>query len=1195
MRYWMITIGLALPIVAQQPAPFVIDGKLTDPAWRDLAAQQLAPLQRGAPGGDIRAVVAGRYLYLAARLPEPTGRFSARLTGRNPNWEEEDALRILAGANIGYTDRIVQVNPFGAYSVEKAVHATYKNLSVMPYSDEWEREVVYQGAEKFLVAAALVEKEWDVEVAIPLNELSAPGSDRIFVSVERIRATRPGSPQQRWRWPGHGPAAKIPVIRAVKWDAPAPAFRPAAIGNQEPPIEVGRRMKLPPIDALWSDAAWQDVPAFQLLRDEPVARAPRLATEVKLMHDGHTLAVFAKCAEPGDVLARVKENDGPVNQDDSFQVYLATSSSAYTQFLINPSGYLLDNVGFTGGPRLSRAREWNSGARTRAHREEGVWIVRMDLPLEATAQALGETQIPAEWRILLLRSRPGRDGEPNATSVLPVIESETPLCPARYRRLALVEREPSGLRPAETGGATPSFETRVLSAAQRKQMELAAMLERQIRGRVLKILEVEKHDREQLKTRADWERFRDPKLKALADFIGSFPPRTPLQTRVTKEFSTQGYRRQDLVYQSRPGMWVTANLYLPGARKGAMPGIVIIHSHHRPRTQAELQDMGILWARAGCAVLIMDQIGHGERIQTYPWNREGYHSRYVMGMQLYLAGESLIKWMVWDVMRGVDLLLDRPDIDKDKIVLLGAVAAGGDPAAVTAALDSRIAAAVPFNFGEATPRYAGDNARWPRDLADPGWGSWESTRNMPGSIVGQFFPWLIDASIAPRRFVYSFEMGWQVERQPAWERYQKIFGFYDATDRLAEAHGFGEFPGPGECANIGPAQRRTLYPSLERWFGIPIPSSEPDDRRPEDELASLTPAIASQLGMRTLHELAREVAVTKLEAARTDVAKLAPQTRRQWFQTKLSARLGAIEPNPSPKATSHWNKPWKGGVIEGITLLVEPGIIVPLLLLRPSTAAASTPVVVAVSEGGKEGFFDFRSNQIEKLVKSGVTVCLPDLRGTGETAPDFRRGPAAGEISLAATELMLGDTLLGERLKDLRTVVAYLAGRPDLDPQRMAIWGDSFAPVNPQQGLFDEAPGFRIGPKIQHQAEPLGGALAILGAVYEDRLRTIVVRGGLIGYLSILDDAFAYVPEDVVVPRILEVGDLSDVAATLAPRPLLLEGLVDGKNRLAEEPALRSALRLVYDSYRGAANQLVVRQEARAPQLSEWLAEKLLR
>src|SRR5262249_36387983 len=154
-----------------------------------------------------------------------------------------------------------------------------------------------------------------------------------------------------------------------------------------------------------------------------------------------------------------------------------------------------------------------------------------------------------------------------------------------------------------------------------------------------------------------------------------------------------------------------------------------------------------------CAVLIMDQIGYGERTETYPWNREPYHARYVIGMQLELAGESLINWMVWDVLRGVDLLLERKDVDPARIILLGAVAGGGDPAAVAAALDPRIAAVAPFNFGEATPRQGGGRRPWPPELSDPGWGSWETTRNLRGSIARQFLPWFIDATVAPRGLV----------------------------------------------------------------------------------------------------------------------------------------------------------------------------------------------------------------------------------------------------------------------------------------------------------------------------------------------------------------------------------------------------------------------------------------------------------
>lgn len=1136
LRVLVWCAAYAFPATAQ---PLVVDGSLNDSIWREVAAHKLVPSEAGVPaggGGEIRAIVAGRYLYVSARLPEPGGRVTARLTGRNPSWEDEDRLRILAGADIGYTDRILTINPFGAYSVEKAVPVSYRNEPTFPYADEWARDIVYRGAEKFLVAASIGENEWTVEAAIPLNELSAPASGPLLVRIERIRAMRPGAPRERWHWPQHGPAARVPAGRAVKWDAAAPVFRPAAIGNKEPPLEVGRTKTLPPLDSGWNEAAWSRAPAWKLLRDEPAARLPRTPTEVKLLHDGQTLAVLARCTEPGDIVAGVKQNDAPVNQDDSFHVYLATSGSAYVQLAVNALGYLLDQSGMAGGQRLSRPREWDSGARVAVRREPGAWTVRLDVPLQPAAEVLGEVRAPAEWRVLLLRYRPGRDGEPRETSVLPVVQSETALCPARYRRMVLVDRDPAELaKPPEPPAAVDA-----------RVANLPGMLERQLRSRVRKSVEAEKAARDRIQTLADWERFRDPRLKALAASLGEFPPRTPLQTRVTKEFAGAGYRRQDLVYQSRPGLWVTANLYLPGNPPPApMPGMVIIHSHHRPRTQAELQDMGILWARAGCAVLILDQIGHGERLQHYPWNREGYHSRYILGMQLYVAGESLIQWMVWDILRGIDLLLERRDVHPDRIILLGAVAAGGDPAAVAAALDPRIAAVAPFNFGEATPgaRVSGGAG----DLAIPGSGSWETTRNLRRSIVDQFFPWFICAAVAPRRLVYSYEMGWEAERQPAWARYLKVFGLYGATDHLDEAHGFGTFPGPGECANIGPAQRQTLYPELKRWFGIAIPASEPDDRRPEAELAALNPAVAAELGMRKIHELVRETAERKLNAARATLARLGPEARREWLQKSWESKLGDIQPNPRPEATVHWKRPWPDAEAEGITLAVEPGITVPMVLLRPRNARPA--VVVAVAEGGKERLLALRASEIATLLKGGFAVCLPDVRGTGETAPDSRRGPSSTGISLAATELMLGNTLLGARLKDLRTVLAYLSARPDLAGEQIGVWGDSFAPANPRRLLPDELPAWQIGPETQYQAEPLGGLLAILAGLYENNVRAIAVRGGLASYLSLLEYPFVYVPGDVIIPGIVEAGDLSDVMAVLAPRATLFESLVDGRNR----------------------------------------------
>ena len=72
-------------------------------------------------------------------------------------------------------------------------------------------------------------------------------------------------------------------------------------------------------------------------------------------------------------------------------------------------------------------------------------------------------------------------------------------------------------------------------------------------------------------------------------------------------------------------------------------------------------------------------------------------------------------------------------------------------------------------------------------------------------------------------------------------------------------------------------------------------------------------------------------------------------------------------------------------------------------------------------------------------------------------------------------------------------------------------------------------------------------------------------------FASILDDRFAYIPGDVIVLGILEVGDLNDVVAAMAPRPVLLQSLVDGRNRLMPDQDLRRQYSGAFESYRSSS------------------------
>ena len=571
-----------------------------------------------------------------------------------------------------------------------------------------------------------------------------------------------------------------------------------------------------------------------------------------------------------------------------------------------------------------------------------------------------------------------------------------------------------------------------------------------------------------------------------------------------------------------------------------------------------------------------------------------------MGEQLYLAGESLVKWMVWDIDRGVDVLLEQPYIDPKRIVLLGAVAGGGDPAAVTAALDDRIAAVIPFNFGGASPARDYRMGPYPYDseVADPGWGEWETTRCLRLSIAGQFFPWLIDASVAPRGFIYSFEVGWPngVENEPYWQRYPKVFGFYGRQDRRGEVDGFGPMPGPGEVENVGLQHRIIVYPLLNRMLDIPIPATEYHNPLPEADLMALTPQAAAERKPRTVSSLALEIAQTHLAQARASRASLSPSEQLRSLRASLKDRLGDIDPDPNARARVIWTKQLPGLSVEAIALDTDPGISVPLFLIKPNSASAGRmPVVVAFAQAGKEGFLTQRSRDISALLDKGFAVSLIDVRGTGEIAPDDKPnfGRENSSTSLAATELMLGTSALGQRLKDARTAVHYLTNRSDIDSKNLFLWGDSFVPANPREGLLDQSIGQQPGPQVIRQSDPLGSLLVLLTGLYEDDVRAVAARGGLASYLSILEDRFCYVPQDVIVPGILETGDIGEIVAALGPRAVLLEGSVDGRNRRLTASEANLQLRPGFGAAQSLPSRLTVRESSAPAGLAAWLDMQL--
>ena len=1203
-------------MIPASQAALTIDGVLEDRLWETLPVMKLEPARPGVPeqlAAEIRLALRGGYLCLAAFCPEPGGKVLAKSIGYNPAWEKdaygspelEDRLicRFLFDTDSGKESELeMEVNPWGALRLER---------DNVPVPSTW-----------ILARAQVTVKGWNIETAVPLAELNLDKSASVInISIIRVRSRRALAPEFRWKLPGRGDYVQflLPAQLDLKKNVSAPLFSPSRSGDTGPAFQVGRVQVVPPLDLEWNDPFWQKIPGFSLMRNDPVPREPSYHTEIKWLHDNRTLAVIFRCVEDERVDCDTGERDGNIGGDDHVFIYLAATGSSLVEIMVNPAGAVRD--GKATGPHMSGASSgaWNGNIETYGVIKDDAWTVRINLPLAEIAQALGELEIPVTWRVLIGRVRQDRIGVPAEISSLPVIGNPYFIAPARYRDLRLTDLDPAGIIPPEPGYRKSGegglavelagLDTHALSRLQRSYYDLSSMLENSIRERIRSLALEENREWESVHTLVDWERFRDKRIKALKASLGDFPEKgVPLLYQVTGTYQGDGYQVRNIVYQSRPGLFVAANLYLPLDPPAKMPGIIIIPSHHYPKTQGELKDCGMIWARTGCAVLVMDRLGCGERIETIPWYRQAYQSEYLIEMQLGLIGQNRQGWMAWDAVRAVDLFYELGNIDPERIILIGSVAGGGVAAAIAGILDERLDAVIPFNFGRVF------------------WDGWA----IKGSLSNKITPWFIYNAAAPKKFIYAHEFSWEGEEGPeypsvwvpAWPRYKKVYGLYTAMDNLAATQGTGLLrvqETAGDCWSIGPVQRQPIYHVLRKWFGIPLPSRKDQEikidselsfarlrpdyaalkleesmrRMPDSILLSITPEASARLNRKALHRIALEEGRALLQKAREKRSDLDFSAGSEDLTAGLSSVLGDIEPDKNAaEAESLWSEKLSSATAEAFILRPEPGILIPLFLLKPAAENENSfPLVIALSEGGKDSFLKDRSKEIERLLLSGIAVCIPEVRGTGETAPgQYNRN------EYPATRIVeLGNTLLGLRLKDLRTVLAWAGKRKDIDCQRMALWGDSFAPVNPENLWVDELMGWPVSPQIQYLASPLGAHLALFAALYHKEIKAVAARGGLVGYLSILEHNFSYVPPDMAVPEILRVGDISDICAHIAPRPVLLEGTVDGRNCLVDSVKLNQEINLAAGEYKNAGFplNLILRKDTARPDMISWLISQL--
>jgi hypothetical protein len=356
--------------------------------------------------------------------------------------------------------------------------------------------------------------------------------------------------------------------------------------------------------------------------------------------------------------------------------------------------------------------------------------------------------------------------------------------------------------------------------------------------------------------------------------------------------------------------------------------------------------------------------------------------------------------------------------------------------------------------------------------------------------------------------------------------------------------------GPGgpdntHCNHIGAVHRKMIYPALKDWFGMPIPE-EYSRPRPGADLKCWTDETRAELKPKKLHEV---------------VGALAREREKAWWfdnekvDEVLAAHakmLGDIEPAKNPKVIEGKSDDVPGGKLHRFAFEVEPGIVVPLVLISPNGAKGKTPVVVMVAQGGKAAFLKERADVIAAFLKAGVAVCLPDVRGTGETRAGTSADRGSTRTSVSQTNLILGQPVMGTQVRDLRTVIRWLTDRKDIDTVNVALWGDSFAPVNAASAKF-AVPLDVSNPNAI--SEPNGDALASLASAFElnNNVRCLYTRGQLDAQ-KLFDSPYVYYPHEAIVPGVSAAGGWFYRA-----RNEKFDARTDGLNRATGDKALSPA------------------------------------
>jgi cephalosporin-C deacetylase-like acetyl esterase len=601
-----------------------------------------------------------------------------------------------------------------------------------------------------------------------------------------------------------------------------------------------------------------------------------------------------------------------------------------------------------------------------------------------------------------------------------------------------------------------------------------------LNGLAFSKLEVRKQAVSAIGTSAEADKRKAANRATVLRLIGGLPERRG--AAAVKEFGSlpgDGFRVEKIAYESLPGYWVTADVFVPTQGGGRFPAVVVTPGHETTSKATDYDyAFGVNLARNGIVTLVLDPMGQGERLQYYDPGKKASlvggptaeHSE--ANVTAMAMGDTIARYMVNDDMRAVDYLTARKDVDGGRIGALGC-SGGGAETAYFAALDDRVKVAGSACYITSFEELLGSRT-----------GVQEAEQSIPHFIEEglDFGDWVEMAAPKPYAIISTTgDMFPLAGARQTYEEAKRIYGLYGAEERLQW------ITGPGGHANLFP-----IAPAILAFFTKYLKGAEPNPawttvRPPDASQLTCTPTgqVSTSLNSKPISAIMRERA-DALKPPHLDPASLRREVRAL---AGITAQPGA----PPPSVESLGSEPREGYRLEKLSM---DGL--PMLLAVPEGAGPGDAVLLLAADPQEE---------LERLAKSGHVVLAVRPRpwpGGSESA----KAPLLGNYNLLGLRAFLvGKTLVGLRVDDAIQAMNWLCARKEVAAGKIEAYGK--------------------GPQT---------VVLLHAALLDTRIGAVTLEDGLVSYRMIADTPLHRNASEVLVPGALRKYDLTDLVTALAPR-----------------------------------------------------------